>query len=34
MEYYLKTKQECDAIVARNEAFLRADRVVEGFNST
>jgi len=32
MKYYLKTKQECDAIVARNEAFLRADRVVEGFN--
>ena len=32
MKYYLKTKEECDAIVARNDAFLRADRVVEGFN--
>jgi len=32
MKYYLKTKEECDAVVARNDAFLRADRVVEGFN--
>jgi len=32
MKYYLKTKEECDAIVARNEAFIKAERVVEGFN--
>ena len=32
MKFYLKTKEECDLIVARNEAFLRADRVVMGYN--
>ena len=32
MKYYLKTKQECDAIVDKCEAFYRADRIVEGQN--
>jgi len=32
MMYYLKTKEECDKIVEKCEAFYRADRVVEGVN--
>jgi len=32
MKFYLKTKQECDEIVARNEAFIKAEREVEGVN--
>ena len=30
MEFYLKTKEEYDTIVENNDAFYRADRVVEG----
>ena len=32
MEFYLKTKEECDKIVENSEGFFRADRVVEGYN--
>lgn len=32
MDFYLPTKQECDAICDKTEAFYRADRVVEGQN--
>jgi len=32
MKYYLKTKQECDAIVERNEAFISKTVNVEGTN--
>lgn len=34
MKFYLKTKEECDAIVASNDAFYKADRVIEGQNVT
>jgi T4 RnlA family RNA ligase len=32
MKFYLKTKEECDKIVENCESFLRADRVVMGYN--
>ena len=32
MEYHLLTKEECDLIVEKSEAFYRADREVEGCN--
>ena len=32
MEYFLKTKEECDAICAKTEAFFRMDKVIEGQN--
>jgi hypothetical protein len=32
MKFYLKTKKECDAIVERNDAFIKTDRVIEGYN--
>jgi len=32
MNFYLKTKEECDEIVNRNEAFIKIDRFVEDCN--
>jgi len=32
MEFYLKTKEECDTIVQNNEAFIKAERFVEDCN--